>query len=112
MPNDENNMMKGSLYITFDVDFPKVTFQDSDREGKRVAYSGKSGWMAEHLVTPSSSCCVQALNKLLLCLYRSDQSVGSRPQTNCLQWTLGNISFFNFFSHNKGAYTPPALYMY
>ena len=34
MPNEENNMVKGSLYITFDVDFPKVTFGDMDREGE------------------------------------------------------------------------------
>ena len=36
MPNDENNMMKGSLYITFDVEFPKVTFEDSEKEGKNT----------------------------------------------------------------------------
>ena len=27
-------MMKGSLYITFDVEFTKVTFEDSEKEGK------------------------------------------------------------------------------
>ena len=31
MPNDENNIMKGSLFITFDV---KVAFGDSEKEGK------------------------------------------------------------------------------
>ena len=43
MPNEENNMVKGSLYITFDVDFPKVTFGESDREGECVG-SSREGW--------------------------------------------------------------------
>ena len=36
MPNEENNLVKGNLYITFDVEFPKVTFGESDREGERL----------------------------------------------------------------------------
>lgn len=33
MPNYDNNLIRGSLYITFDVEFPKGTFSESDREG-------------------------------------------------------------------------------
>lgn len=33
MPNYDNNMIKGSMYITFDVEFPKGSFSESDREG-------------------------------------------------------------------------------
>ena len=34
MPNYENNNVKGSLYITFDIDFPKGELNEEDREGK------------------------------------------------------------------------------
>ena len=34
MPNYENNNVKGSLYITFDIDFPKGELSPDDREGK------------------------------------------------------------------------------
>lgn len=35
MPNYENNNLKGSLYITFDVDFPKDRqFTVEDKDGK------------------------------------------------------------------------------
>ena len=33
MPNYDNNLIRGSLYITFDVEFPKGSFSESDREG-------------------------------------------------------------------------------
>lgn len=33
MPNYENNMRKGDLYITFDVDFPRGSFSDQEKEG-------------------------------------------------------------------------------
>lgn len=33
MPNYENNNLHGTLYITFDVDFPKIEFSDEDKEG-------------------------------------------------------------------------------
>ena len=36
MPNEENNLVKGILYIKFDVEFPIVTFGMSDSEGERV----------------------------------------------------------------------------
>ena len=34
MPNYENNNVKGSLYITFDIDFPKGELSQDDREGE------------------------------------------------------------------------------
>ena len=34
MPNYENNNLKGDLYITFDVEFPRGGLTDEDREGK------------------------------------------------------------------------------
>ena len=33
MPNYENNNVKGSLFITFDIDFPKGTLTEEDRQG-------------------------------------------------------------------------------
>lgn len=34
MPNYENNNLFGTLYITFDVEFPKSEFSQADRDGK------------------------------------------------------------------------------
>lgn len=34
MPNYENNNIRGSLYITFDVDFPKVQLTEEDKQSK------------------------------------------------------------------------------
>lgn len=34
MPNYENNNVKGTLIITFDVEFPKGALSDEDKEGK------------------------------------------------------------------------------
>lgn len=33
MPNYDNNNLFGTLYITFDIDFPKEEFSDEDKEG-------------------------------------------------------------------------------
>lgn len=33
MPNYENNNVKGSLYITFDIDFPKGVLSEEDKKG-------------------------------------------------------------------------------
>ena len=33
MPNYENNIVKGDLYITFDVEFPRGGLEDSEKEG-------------------------------------------------------------------------------
>ena len=35
MPNYENNLKRGNLYIAFDVNFPRGTFEDQDKEGKK-----------------------------------------------------------------------------
>ena len=34
MPNYENNNVKGSLFVTFDIDFPKGTLTEEQQEGK------------------------------------------------------------------------------
>ena len=33
MPNYENNLRKGDLYITFDVNFPRGSFSAEDKQG-------------------------------------------------------------------------------
>jgi hypothetical protein len=33
MPNYDNNNVKGNLFITFDIDFPKGTLTEEQREG-------------------------------------------------------------------------------
>lgn len=37
MPNYENNNLHGTLYVTFDVDFPKQEFTPDEKEGERKA---------------------------------------------------------------------------
>lgn len=34
MPNYENNNVRGTLFITFDVDFPKGELSETEKEGK------------------------------------------------------------------------------
>ena len=34
MPNHENNNLKGDLFITFDIDFPKKEFTQEQKECK------------------------------------------------------------------------------
>lgn len=34
MPNYENNNLHGTLYITFDIEFPKQEFTEKEKEGK------------------------------------------------------------------------------
>ena len=36
MPNYNNNNILGTLYITFDVAFPKEGFSDSQKQGKNL----------------------------------------------------------------------------
>lgn len=33
MPNYENNNLHGTLYITFDVEFPKQELSETDKQG-------------------------------------------------------------------------------
>ena len=33
MPNYDNNLIRGNLYITIDVEFPRGTFSETDQEG-------------------------------------------------------------------------------
>jgi len=35
MPNYENNNVRGTLFITFDVNFPKGELTEEDKKGKR-----------------------------------------------------------------------------
>ncbi|CAG5133724.1 unnamed protein product [Candidula unifasciata] len=53
MPNYENNNVKGSLYITFDIDFPKGVLTEEDKKGikeilkqesKQAVYNGLQGY--------------------------------------------------------------------
>ena len=34
MPNYENNNVRGQLWITFDIDFPKGSLTEEEKEGK------------------------------------------------------------------------------
>lgn len=34
MPNYDNNNLHGTLYVTFDVEFPKQEFNAEEKEGK------------------------------------------------------------------------------
>ena len=34
MPNYDNNHIKGDLYITFDVEFPRGGLSDSEKDGR------------------------------------------------------------------------------
>ena len=36
MPNYDNNNLFGTLYITFDIDFPKQEFSDEEKEGNII----------------------------------------------------------------------------
>lgn len=36
MPNFENNNVKGSLYITFDVEFPKIALSEEEKDCKYI----------------------------------------------------------------------------
>lgn len=36
MPNYENNNIRGSLFITFDVDFPKIQLSEEDKQSKFI----------------------------------------------------------------------------
>ncbi|XP_077997266.1 dnaJ homolog subfamily B member 11-like [Glandiceps talaboti] len=53
MPNYDNNNIKGTLYITFDVDFPKGEFSEEDKkdlekllkqQSKQKVYNGLQGY--------------------------------------------------------------------
>ena len=36
MPNYDNNLVKGTLYITVDVDFPRGALSDDKKEGRCI----------------------------------------------------------------------------
>ncbi|XP_065207767.1 dnaJ homolog shv [Planococcus citri] len=42
MPNYENNNVKGNLYITFDIDFPKTQFSEEDKQNIAKILNQKS----------------------------------------------------------------------
>lgn len=42
MPNYENNNLQGTLYITFDVEFPKQDFTDEEKESFKTLLSQAS----------------------------------------------------------------------
>ena len=39
MPNYDDNTRRGSLFITIDVDFPRGTFSEEDKEGGHVPFT-------------------------------------------------------------------------
>lgn len=36
MPNYENNNVKGALFITFDIEFPKGSLTEEEKEGRLI----------------------------------------------------------------------------
>ena len=36
MPNFENNNLQGTLFITFDIDFPKTELSTEEKEGEEI----------------------------------------------------------------------------
>lgn len=36
MPNYDNNNLQGTLYITFDIEFPKQDFSETEKEGNKL----------------------------------------------------------------------------
>jgi DnaJ family protein B protein 11 len=38
MPNYENNNVKGDLYITFDIEFPKTELTSEQKESNRLKF--------------------------------------------------------------------------
>lgn len=47
MPNYENNNIKGDLYITFDIAFPRGGLEDNDKEGW---YKSSISWLFQPLI--------------------------------------------------------------
>lgn len=39
LPNFDNNNIRGSLIVTFDVDFPKEQLDDQQKDGKRASHT-------------------------------------------------------------------------
>lgn len=50
MPNYENNNLHGTLYITFDVEFPKQELSDEDKAGNIFSF-----WHYSYLFLRSNS---------------------------------------------------------
>lgn len=53
MPNYENNNVRGTLFITFDIDFPKGELSEAEKEGiknilkqdsRQRTYNGLQGY--------------------------------------------------------------------
>ena len=77
MPNYENNLKKGDLYITFDVLFPRGTYDDTEKEGM--------------------------LNRERICdvlLYRHccryNKNIKTRIKSKVIQWTITNTKHYLF----------------
>ena len=47
MPNYDNNNLRGTLYITVEVDFPKKTFSSEEKEGGVCLSGVVSLWLCE-----------------------------------------------------------------
>lgn len=44
MPNYDNNNLHGTLYITFDVEFPKQELTEEDKDSKSHFYLNINNW--------------------------------------------------------------------
>ena len=59
MPNYENNNARGTLFITFDVDFPKGELTAEDKEGEMRIYTLilRDSAAVSNRITPNRSPC-------------------------------------------------------
>ena len=55
MPNYENNNVRGTLFITFDVNFPKGELTDDDKAGKRERLDVTQYLLFDHSICYHSS---------------------------------------------------------
>ena len=68
MPNYDNNLVKGTLFITVDVDFPRGVLSDEKKEGNFYTVT------------------IMILN-INHHIFRYCENFGTRIETNSLQWT-------------------------
>ena len=64
MPNYDNNKIRGSLYITVDVNFPRGTFSESDSEGRTTDCQTFITWQYE-VGKARTVCCIIQLPRWL-----------------------------------------------
>ena len=65
MPNYENNHVKGDLYITFDVEFPRGGMSDSEKDGRFLLFLVKL-FKTFNPLTPRSDQYINSSNNIIL----------------------------------------------